>query len=204
MILLFLSNIPLEQILVILRKAVCDVRYIALTWVKVVLCSEIWIVSKDLFSEKKHLLHNPVHSVLEFYKDLGQVPFTISKTELNMDIRNVMPELHHELPSKLRLGILGNKEMLGNSQKLHGDIVQRTFAPTEINPRYWHPKNMQILIWKSFRLHKLWFILNFFLIFCTFHHGRWKQKRYIWFCFLIFLLQLSAKFLLWTTSSYFR
>ena len=114
---------------------------------------------------------------MEFYKDLGQVPFTISKTELNMDIRNIMPELHHELPRKLRFGILGNKEILGNSQKLHGDIVQRTFPPTEINPRYWHPQNMQTLIWKSFRLHKLWFTLNFFFNILHLSSGSLEIKK---------------------------
>ena len=125
---------------------------------------------------------------MEFYKDLGQAPFTISKTELNMDIRNIMPELYHELPRKLRFGILGNKEILGNSQKLHGDIVQRTFPPTEINPRYWHPQNMQTLIWKSFRLHKLWFTLNFFFNILHLSSGSLEIKKIYLILFFIFLI----------------
>ena len=59
---------------------------------------------------------NPVHNIGEFYKVLEEFPFTKSKTELDIQYKNYIYELLHELPNHLRLRVLGNTEILGKSQ----------------------------------------------------------------------------------------
>ena len=69
---------------------------------------DINVWSQTIMQEQ---IYNPGHSILELYNILVQVRFATSRTKLDIQY-NIVYELPHELPSALRLRILGNQQIL--------------------------------------------------------------------------------------------
>ena len=67
-------------------------------------------------SRCKDPISNHGHNILELYNISIQTRLTTSKTKRDIQYSKLVYELPHELPNDLRLGILGNKEMLGKAQ----------------------------------------------------------------------------------------
>ena len=57
-----------------------------------------------------------MHINLEFYKVLGDNPFTTSKMELDNSIGNLKQNLPNKLPNNLRLKKYRNTEIIAESQ----------------------------------------------------------------------------------------
>ena len=58
--------------------------------------------------QRKKFSVNLGHNILEVFNVLEKFPFTTSKADLISSTKNVVYELPHELPNKLRPRILGN------------------------------------------------------------------------------------------------
>ena len=72
---------------------------------------------------KKHNYHNLGQNIWRLFHFLAQFFFTTSKTELDYYHQKWVYELPHELPSDLRLRILGNQESIQPSnQKPNFDV----------------------------------------------------------------------------------